>query len=111
MPGDQAPKGHGRRPAAALIATLLLSAAAALDGERSMALTRVSRHGRADLLEVCCTSTSVLSEAVEQAGGEAIRASFWNGYDLASRRGQERLLQLAATRRPRHVWFSPPCDP
>ena len=85
VPGHPAAVGHGRRPAAALIATMLLKAAATLDGERSLALTRVSRNGRADLLEVCCTSTSVLSTAVERAGGEAIRASFWNGYDLACR--------------------------
>ena len=38
-----------------------------------------------------------------------MRTSFWNGYDLTTRRGRERLYQFCSTKRPRHVWFSSPC--
>ena len=49
LPGNPAGTRHGRakqqRGGAALIVTLLLDAAAALDGERATALTSLSRHG------------------------------------------------------------------
>ena len=48
-------------------------------------------------------------EAVDSAGGEGLRTSCWNGYDLTTRRGRERLYQFCSTKRPRHVWFSSPC--
>ena len=35
--------------------------------------------------------------------------SFWNGYDLTTRRSRERLYQFCSAKRPRHVWFSSPC--
>ena len=37
------------------------------------------RFGRPDLPEVCANSDSPLVEAVENAGGEGLRISFWNG--------------------------------
>ena len=49
LPGNPAGTRHGRakqqRDGAALTVTLLLGAAAALDGERATALTSLSRHG------------------------------------------------------------------
>ena len=45
----------------------------------------------------------------KNAGGEGLRASFWNGYDLTTRRGRERLYVFCSAKRPRHVWFSSPC--
>ena len=55
------------------------------------------------------TATRHLVEAVDSAGGEGLRTSCWNGYDLTTRRGRERLYQFCSTKRPRHVWFSSPC--
>ena len=46
---------------------------------------------------------------MESAGGEGLRTSFWNGYDLTTGRGRERLYQFCSAKRPRHVWFSSPC--
>ena len=46
---------------------------------------------------------------MESAGGEGLRTSFWNGYDLTTRRGRERLHQLCSEKKPRLVWFSSPC--
>ena len=52
---------------------------------------------------------SPLVEAVEGASGEGLRTSFWNGHDLTTKRGRERLHQFCPAKRPRHVWFSSPC--
>ena len=52
----------------------------------------------------------LLHKSPESAGGEGLRASFWNGgYDLTTRRGRERLYVFCSAKRPRHIWFSSPC--
>ena len=58
---------------------------------------RAVRFGRPDLLEVCANSNSPLVDAVESAGGEGLRASFWNGL---------RSDYQARTRTPLRVLFS-----
>jgi hypothetical protein len=68
-------------------------------------------YGTVDLIEVCCASDSVLANTVVQQGGKALRCSIWNGYDLHTRDGVEKLKQAIADNRARHVWFSPPCGP
>ena len=89
--------------------SLILAAAQHLDSSCTDCWNRAVRFGRPDLLEVCANSDSPLVEAVESAGGEGLRTSFRNGYDLTTRRGRERLYQVCSTKRPRHVWFSSPC--
>ena len=39
----------------------------------------------------------------------ACELPFWNGYNLTTTRGRERLYVFCSARRPRHVWFSSPC--
>ena len=39
-----------------------------------------------------------MTQAVEDAGGEGLRISFWNGHDLTTRRGFERLYQRSSQR-------------
>ena len=73
------------------------------------AFQQTARWGRADLAEVCCTSDSVLSEAVLEKGGRVLRYSHWNGFDLSTKRGLHACLQSLRTERPRYTWFSPPC--
>ena len=91
------------------VLSLILAAAQHLDSSCTDCWNRAVRFGRPDLLEVCANSDSPLVVAVESAGGESLRTSFWNGYDLTTRRGRERLYQFCSTKRPRHVWFSSPC--
>ena len=87
----------------------IFAAAQHLDSSCTDCWNRAVRFGRPDLLEVCANSDSPLVKAVESAGGEGLRSSFRNGYDLTTGRGRERLYQFCSTRRPRHVWFSSPC--
>ena len=88
--------------------SLIFAAAEHLDSLCTDCWNRAVRFGRQDLLEVCANSNSPPVEAVENAGGEGLRTSFWNGYDLTTRRSRERLYQFCSTKRPRHVWFSSP---
>ena len=61
------------------------------------------------VVEICATNDSPLVSAAEDVGGEGLRASLWNGNDLTTRRGRERLYVYCSAKRPRHVWFSLPC--
>ena len=88
---------------------LIFATAQHLDSSCAGCWNRAVRLGRPDLLEVCANSDSPLVEAVENAGGQGLRTSFWNGYDLTTRGGRERLYQFCSRKRPRHVWFSSPC--
>ena len=76
---------------------------------RTPSWNRTVRFRRKDLLEVCADSDSLLIQAVENAGGECLRTSFWNGHHLSTRRGRERLHFFCSANRPGHFWFSPPC--
>ena len=103
-------KGQGRHLSSMTkVFSLILAAAQHLDSSCTDCWNRAVRLGRPDILEVCANSDSPLVEAVESAGGEGLRTSFWNGYDLTTRRGRERLYQFCSAKRPRHVWFSSPC--
>ena len=81
------------------VLSLILAAAQHLDSYCSDCWNRAVHFGRPDLLEVCANSASPLVEAVESAGGEGLRTSFWNGYDLTTRRGRERLYQFCSTKK------------
>ena len=90
------------------VLSLILAAAQHLDSSCTDCWNRAVRFGRPHLLKVCANSDSPLVEAVGSAGGEGLRTSFWNGCDLTTRRGLERLYQFCSAKRPRHVWFSSP---
>ena len=100
-------KGQRRNLSSMTKVFSLILAAAHLDSSCTDCWNRAVRFGRPDLLEVCAKSDSPLVEAAESAGGESLRTSFWNGYDLTTRRGRER-YQFCSAKRPRHVWFSSP---
>ena len=109
---NSSPLGKGQRrnlSSMTKVLSLVLAAAQHLDSSRTDCWNRAVRFGRPDLLEACANSDSPLVEAVESAGGEGLRTSFWNGYDPTTRRGRERLHQFCPVQRPRHVWFSSPC--
>ena len=89
--------------------SLIFAAAQHLDSPCTDCWNRAVRFGRPDLLKVFTNSDSPLVEAVESAGGEGLRTSFRNGYDLTTRRGRECLCQFCSTKRLRHVWFSSLC--
>ena len=71
------------------VLSLIFAAAQHLDSSCTDCWNRAVRFGRPDLLEVCANSDSPLVEAVESAGGEGLRTSCWNGYDLTTRRGRD----------------------
>ena len=91
------------------VLSTIVAAAQFLDSSCADCWNRAVRFGRPDLLEICTSNDSPQVNAVEDAGGEDLRASFWNGYDLTTRRGRERLCVFCSAKRPRHVWFSSPC--
>ena len=91
------------------VLSIVFAAAQYLDSSCTDCWNRAVRFGRPDLLEVCGNKDSPLVEAVESAGGEGLRTSFWTGYDLTTRRGRERLYLFCSRTRARHVWFSSPC--
>ena len=91
------------------VLSTIVAAAQFLDSSCADCWNRAVRFGRPDLLEICTNNDSLLVNAVEDAGAEGLRASFWNGYDLTTRRGRERLYVFCSAKRPRHVWFSSPC--
>ena len=73
------------------------------------AVNDVSRVGRTDLFELCCTETSALAQSVIDRGGTVLRMSLWNQYDFAKKTTVEKakayiiqfcLRHLHATVRP-----------
>ena len=89
--------GKGRRrnfSSTTKVLSLIFAAAQHLDSSCTDCWNRAVRFGRPDLLEVWASSDSSHVEAVESAGGEGLRTSFWNGNDLTTRRGRERLYSV-----------------
>ena len=91
------------------VLSTIVAAAQFLDSSCADCWNRAVRFGRPDLLEICNSNDSPLVNAVEDAGRESIRASFWSGYDLTTCCGRERFYVFCSAKRPRHVWFSSPC--
>ena len=54
---------------------------------------QATRYGRVDFAEVCCTSDSLLSGAVTSIGGRAVQYSHWNGFDLTTMAGTDKLKE------------------
>ena len=70
---------------------------------------KATRYGRVDFAEVCCTSDSFLSGAVMSLGGHAAQYSHWNGFDLTTKAGTDKLKEDLLEKKPRVVWMTPPC--
>ena len=70
---------------------------------------QATRCGRVDFAEVCCTSNSLLSGAVTSIGGRAMQYSHWNGFDLTTKAGTDKLKEDLLEKKPRVVWMTPPC--
>ena len=64
-----------------------------------------------DVLELCCSSDSMLTAQVLRAGGRGGRAGLFNQCDLSHPAGVENALQLLREHRPRWIWVSFPCGP
>ena len=70
---------------------------------------KATRYGRVDFAEVCCTSDSLLSGAVTSLGGRAVQYSHWNGFDLTTKAGTDKLKEDLLEKKPRVVWMTTPC--
>ncbi|CAK0794151.1 unnamed protein product [Prorocentrum cordatum] len=108
---SQMPKAS-RRPSSCVKSCVfgaLIAATAALGEIPGTAWEAAETYGRLDLAEVACVSDSRLTHAMIGQGGKAERFSDWNGYDFSTRSGAEKLVKALRVKRPRRVWFSPPC--
>ena len=70
---------------------------------------QATRYGRVDFVEVCCTSESLLCGAVTSLGGRAVQYSHWNGFDLSTKAGTDKLKEDLVEKKPRVVLTTPPC--
>lgn len=62
-----------------------------------------------DVMELCCEMDSLLVKTVEQMGGTGIRLGLFNGYNLLSDAGLQRVLEAIRRYRPKVLWVSMPC--
>ena len=93
-----------------LFKSLILSAVSLDDAVISInPLMQATRYGRVDFAEACCTSDSWLSGAVTSIGGRAVQYSHWNGFDLTTKTGTDKLKEDLLEKKPRVVWMTPPC--
>ena len=69
---------------------------------------QATRHGRVDFAEVCSTSDSLLSGAVTSIGGRAVQYSHWNGFDLTTKAGTDKLKKDLLEKKPRVAFSTPP---
>ena len=61
---------------------------------------QATRHRRVDVAEVCCTSDSLLSGAVTSIGERAVQHSHWNGFDLTTKAGTDKLKEDLLEKKP-----------
>lgn len=64
-----------------------------------------------DLMEVCCSEDSRLTETICRKGGRAYRVGLSNKMDMSTNHGVDRACRLAEVVRPRWMWVSTPCGP
>eukprot|EP00435_Cladocopium_sp_Y103_P050848 s935_g15.t1 len=76
---------------------------------QSMKDRRMS-SARVDLYEIMCSSQSELTKQVLNLGGKALRFSQAEG-DLSTQEGRRKLFINLLIHRPRHLWYSPVCNP
>ena len=77
-----------------LFESLILSAVS-LDDAVVDPWMKATRCGRVDFAEVCCTSDSLLGGAVTSIGGCAVQHSHWNGFDLTTKAGTDKLKEAS----------------
>ena len=70
---------------------------------------KATRYGRVDFAEVCCTSDSLLSGAVTSLGGCAVRYSHWDGFDLTTKSGTDKLKEDLLEKKSRVAWMTHLC--
>ena len=75
-----------------LFKSLILSALS-LDDAVVDPWMKATRYGRVDFAEVRCTSDSLLSEAVTSLGGRTVQYSHWNGCNLTTKAGTDKLKE------------------
>ena len=69
---------------------------------------QATRYGRVDFADDCDTSVSSLGGAATSFGGRAVQHSHWNGFDLTTKAGTDKLKEDLLETRPRVVWMTPP---
>ena len=87
----------------------LISSAVSLDDAVVDPWIQATRCGRGDFAEVCCSSDSLLSGAATSVGGRVVQCSHWNGFDLTTKAGTDKLKEDLLDKKPRVVWMTPPC--
>ena len=70
---------------------------------------QATRYGRVDFADICCTSDSLLGGAVTSLGGRVVQYSHWDGSDLTTKAGTDKLKEDLLEKKPRVVWMTPPC--
>ncbi len=100
-----------RRPVIGKVATLLCAAVVGFEAGLLEAPTALPTCNTLDLAVACCTKQSPLMDEAIRLGGSAERFSVWNGYDLPTTSCTNRLITALEIRKPRRLWFPPPCDP
>ena len=83
-----------------VLKSLILSAVS-LDDAVIDPWMQVTRYGRVHFAETCCISDSLLSGAVTSLGGRAVQYSRWNGVDLTTKAGTDKLKEDLLEKRPR----------
>ena len=86
----------------------LIAAASPLDRESEDAWHGLLKAQRPDLCKICASASSPIAVAMSAAGGQSTQLGHCNGYDLATRRGTQRALDLIELQRFRHVWVHVP---
>ena len=71
----------------------LIFSAVSLDDAVVDPWMKATRYGRVDFAEVCCSSDSLLSGAVTSLVGHAVQYSHWNGFDLTTKAGTDKLKE------------------
>ena len=61
------------------------------------------------LLRSVVLVTVLLSGVVTSIGGRAVQYSYWNGFDLATKAGTDKLKEDLLQKKPRVVWMTPLC--
>ena len=91
------------------LVTSLIFSAVSLDDAVIDPWMQATRYGRVDVAEICCTSDRLLSGAVTASGGCGAQYSHWNGFDLITKAGTDKLKEDLVNKKPRVVWMTPPC--
>ena len=85
-----------------------LKLSATLEEGYTLPIARLMNEDRLFLLEVACSPNSLLTQEALEKGLTAERASLFNGYDLTSPEGLQKLLNLETFGCPLSVDLSAP---